>query len=155
MAYHGDDVCGGSCVGHHWNFWYYFHRRKATERKSLEIRRSGFNFKLNPTSAIGNFANHDIQQAMFPAMMSWPMTNLSFYIKSSNSAFDRPLRKRYSASDWPDPQIPPHRRGKWHTMVMMFVGEVLSIINRNLVLFPPQESYGAEVFCSCQNSYRD
>ena len=55
MAYHGNDVCGGSCVGHQRNFCYYSHCRKAMERKSLEIRRSRFNFKLNPTSAIGNF----------------------------------------------------------------------------------------------------
>jgi hypothetical protein len=42
--------------------------------ESLEIRRSGFDFKLNLTSAIGNLANRDIKQDMFPAIMPWPMT---------------------------------------------------------------------------------
>ncbi len=42
--------------------------------ESLEIQRSGVDFKLNLTSAIGDLANRDIQQDMFPAMMAWPMT---------------------------------------------------------------------------------
>ncbi len=42
--------------------------------KSLEIRRSGFNLKLNLTSAIGDLANRDIQLDMFPAIMPWPIT---------------------------------------------------------------------------------
>jgi hypothetical protein len=42
--------------------------------KSLEIQKSGFNFKLNLTSVIGNLANRNIEQAMFPALMPWPMT---------------------------------------------------------------------------------
>jgi hypothetical protein len=42
--------------------------------ESLEIQRSGFNFKSNLTLAIGNLANGDILRAMFPAIMSWPMT---------------------------------------------------------------------------------
>ncbi len=29
--------------------------------------------------------------------------NLMLYIKPSNSALDRPLRKRFHVSDWPDP----------------------------------------------------
>ncbi len=42
--------------------------------ESLEIQRSGFDFKLNLTSAIGDLANRNIQQDMFPATMLWPMT---------------------------------------------------------------------------------
>ncbi len=42
--------------------------------ESLEIQRSGFDFKSNLTSAIGDLANRDIQQDMFPAIMPWPMT---------------------------------------------------------------------------------
>jgi hypothetical protein len=42
--------------------------------KSLEIPRSGFDFKSNLTSAIGNLANRDIWQAKFPAIMPLPMT---------------------------------------------------------------------------------
>jgi hypothetical protein len=42
--------------------------------ESLEIQRSGFNFKLNLTSVIGNLANCNIQRDMFPAIISWPMT---------------------------------------------------------------------------------
>ncbi len=42
--------------------------------KSLEIQRSGFNFKSNLTSAIGNLANCNIQRDMFPTIMPWPMT---------------------------------------------------------------------------------
>ncbi len=42
--------------------------------KSLEIQRSGFNFKPNLTSAIGNLANRSIYQDMYPAIMPWPMT---------------------------------------------------------------------------------
>jgi hypothetical protein len=38
------------------------------------IRRSGFDFKSNPTSVIGDLANRDIQRDMFPAIMPWPMT---------------------------------------------------------------------------------
>ncbi len=42
--------------------------------KSLEIQRSSFDFKSNLTSAIGDLANCDIQQDMFPTIMPWPMT---------------------------------------------------------------------------------
>jgi hypothetical protein len=42
--------------------------------KSLEIRGSGFNLKPNLTSAIGDLANQDIDQDMFPTTMPWPMT---------------------------------------------------------------------------------
>ncbi len=42
--------------------------------ESLEIQKSGFNVKSNLTSASGDLANCDIQQAMFPALMPWPMT---------------------------------------------------------------------------------
>ena len=42
--------------------------------ESLEIQRSGFDFRSNLTSAIGNLANRNIQLDMFPATMPWPMT---------------------------------------------------------------------------------
>jgi hypothetical protein len=42
--------------------------------ESLEIRRSGFDFKSNLTSAIGNLANRNIKQDKFLATMPWPMT---------------------------------------------------------------------------------
>ncbi len=42
--------------------------------ESLEIRRSGFDFKSNLTSAIGDLANCNVQQDMFPAIMPWPTT---------------------------------------------------------------------------------
>ena len=35
---------------------------------------NGFDFKSNLTSAIGDLANCDIYQDMFPALMPWPMT---------------------------------------------------------------------------------
>ncbi len=44
--------------------------------ESLEIQRSSFDFKLNLTSVIGNLANCDIEQDMFPAIMPWPMTGV-------------------------------------------------------------------------------
>ncbi len=50
------------------------HLTTYLDLNSLEIRRSGFNFKSNLTSAIGDLANCDIQQAMVPAIMPWPMT---------------------------------------------------------------------------------
>ncbi len=53
---------------------YVAHLTTYLDLESLEIRRSGFDFKLNLTSAIGDLANHNIQRAMFPAIMPWPMT---------------------------------------------------------------------------------
>ncbi len=50
------------------------HLTTYLDLESLEIRRSGFDFKSNLTSAIGNLANCDIQRAMFPAIMPWPIT---------------------------------------------------------------------------------
>jgi hypothetical protein len=50
------------------------HLTTYLDLESLEIRRSGFDFELNLTSAIGDLVNHDIQQDMFPAIMPWPMT---------------------------------------------------------------------------------
>jgi hypothetical protein len=42
--------------------------------ESLKIQRPGFYFKSNLTSAIGDLVNCDIKQALFPAIMPWPMT---------------------------------------------------------------------------------
>ncbi len=53
---------------------YVAHLTTYLDLESLEIQRSGFDFKSNLTSAIGNLANRDIQQDMFPATMPWPMT---------------------------------------------------------------------------------
>ncbi len=50
------------------------HLTNYLDLESLEIRRSGFDFKSNLTSAIGDLANRDIQQDMFPAIMPWPTT---------------------------------------------------------------------------------
>jgi hypothetical protein len=50
------------------------HLTTYLDLKSLEIQRSGFDFKSNLTSAIGSLANRNIWQAMFPAIMPWPMT---------------------------------------------------------------------------------
>ncbi len=54
--------------------------------ESLEIRRSGFDFKSNLTSAIGNLANRDIEQDMFPTTMPWPMTLLYLWGASVNTS---------------------------------------------------------------------
>ncbi len=37
------------------------------------------------------------------------------------------LRKRFSVSDWADLLIPPGRKGKWLTMVVMCVVDDLNI----------------------------
>jgi hypothetical protein len=50
------------------------HLTTYLDLKSLEIQRSGFDFKSNLTSAIGDLANRDIQLDMLPAIMPWPMT---------------------------------------------------------------------------------
>ncbi len=42
--------------------------------ESCKILRSGFDFKLNLTSAIGYLANRGFEQAMFPVIRPWPMT---------------------------------------------------------------------------------
>ncbi len=75
-------------------------------------------------------------------------------MKPSNSALDRPLRKRFPALDWPYPYIPPHGRGKQHAMAMMFVGVVVSVLDRILVLFLLYKFYGVGFFCSRPNPYR-
>jgi hypothetical protein len=50
------------------------HLTTYLDLESLKIQRSGFDFKSNLSSAIGDLANRDIQQDMFPAIMPWPMT---------------------------------------------------------------------------------
>ncbi len=50
------------------------HLTTYLDLESLEIQRSSFNFKSNLTSAIGDLANRDIEQDMFPATMPLPMT---------------------------------------------------------------------------------
>ena len=45
--------------------------------ESLEIQRSGFDFKSNLTSAIGNLENSNIQRDMFPAIMPLPIFIIS------------------------------------------------------------------------------
>ncbi len=42
--------------------------------ESCKILISGFDFKSNLTSVIGNFANPGFQQAMFPTIRPWAMT---------------------------------------------------------------------------------
>jgi hypothetical protein len=72
--------------------------------------------------------------------------SLPIYIKPSNNALNIPLQKRFPASDLSDPLVPPHGRGKWHTMVMMFVGGLVSVVNGIHVLFVLYRSYGVGVF---------
>ncbi len=50
------------------------HLTTYLDLESLQIQRSGFDFKSNLTSVIGDLANCNIQQDMLPATMPWPMT---------------------------------------------------------------------------------
>ncbi len=68
--------------------------------ESLEIRRSGFNFKSNLTSAIGSLANCDIYRAVFPAIMPWPMTlaPTNEAVRCENHAKKTSLRKKITVT---------------------------------------------------------
>ena len=55
--------------------------------------------------------------------------------KPSLRNLGQPLWIAAHASDRGDPLIPRCRRGKSHTMVMMFVGEVVSVVDEILVVF--------------------
>ena len=60
---------------------------------------------------------------------------LSIYIKPRLSTLGQPLRIAAHASDWGDSLNRHHRGGKRNTMVMMFVGGVVLMLDRILVLF--------------------
>jgi len=66
--------------------------------------------------------------------------------RAHNSALGQPLPMAAHALDWGDPSNSRHRGGKWVTMVMMFVDEIL-------VLFLLQKTDGAGVFRSRPNPY--
>jgi hypothetical protein len=57
------------------------------------------------------------------------------------------------ASDWSDSLNRHHRGGKQNTMVMMFVGGVVLMLDRIRILFLLQKSCGAVLFCSRPNPY--
>jgi hypothetical protein len=60
---------------------------------------------------------------------------LLFYTKPSYRILAQPLPKRLPASDRVYPKIPRRRGGKRHTMLMMFVGGVVLVIDGIPVLF--------------------
>jgi hypothetical protein len=64
--------------------------------KSLKIQRSGFDFKSNLTSVIGELANRNIQQDMFPSIMPCPMTLAPTYeaVRRENHAEKTFIRKK-------------------------------------------------------------
>jgi hypothetical protein len=55
------------------------------------------------------------------------------------------------ASNWGDLLNLHHRKGKQHTMVMMFVRGVVLVVDGIPVLFLLQESHEGGVFCSRLN----
>ncbi len=77
------------------------HLTTYLDLESLEIQRSGFGFKSNLTSAIGNLANRDIQQDMFPAIMPWPMTltPMNEAVRRENHAEKTFIRKKNNRHD--------------------------------------------------------
>ena len=74
------------------------------------------------------------------------LISLLFYL----SALGQPLRMATHATDWGDSLNRRQRGGKRNTMVMMFVGEVVLMLEGFLVLF----LYGAGFFRSRPNPYR-
>jgi hypothetical protein len=76
------------------------------------------------------------------------------HIKPSLSALGQLLQMAAHKLDWGDSLNQRHRRGKWLTMVMMFVRGVVSVLDRIPILFLPYKTYGAGVLCSCHNPSR-
>ena len=56
-------------------------------------------------------------------------------MKPHDSALGRPLRMATHASDWGDSSNQRRRGGNRHTMLMMFVGGVVSVIDGTPELF--------------------
>ena len=63
------------------------------------------------------------------------MVILTIYVKPSVSALDQSLQMAAHASDWGNLLNQRRRGGKQNTMAMMFVGGVLLLFDRLLVLF--------------------
>jgi hypothetical protein len=63
------------------------------------------------------------------------MLNLLIFIKPRNSTLGQPLWMATHASKWGDPLNQHRRGGKRYTMVMMFVGGVVLVLDRISVLF--------------------
>ncbi len=83
------------------------------------------------------------------------MLNLLICIKLRNSALGQPLRMAAHVLDWGDSLHQRRRGGKQLTMVMMFVGRDLSVLDGIPVLFLPYKTYRAGVFCFCPNPNSD
>ncbi len=79
------------------------------------------------------------------------MLNLLIRIKPHNSTLGQPLRMAAHALDWGDSLNQCRRGGKRLTMVMMFVGGVVLVLDGIPILFLTYKTYGAGVFCFCPN----
>ncbi len=79
------------------------------------------------------------------------MLNLLICIKPHNSTLGQPLRMAAYALDWGDSLNQCRRGGKRLTMVMMFVGGVVLVLDGIPILFLMYKTYGAGVFCFCPN----
>ncbi len=75
------------------------------------------------------------------------MVILPNYTKPNLSALGQPLWMAAHALDWGNSLNPRHTRGKWLTMVVMFVGCLVLSDDPNIILFLPYKTYGAGVFC--------
>ena len=71
-------------------------------------------------------------------------------MKPCDSTLGQPLWMAIHAGDWGNPSKICHRSGKRYTIVTMFVGGVVSVVNGILVLFLPYKTYGAGVFVPAQ-----
>jgi hypothetical protein len=77
--------------------------------------------------------------------------SIHIYIQPHHSTLGKPLWIAAQASKRGDPSNLHRRRSKWHTMVMMFGGGVVSVVNGILILFLPWRTYGVGVFGSRPN----
>ncbi len=77
------------------------HLTTYLDLESLEIQRSSFDFKSNLTSAIGNLANCNILQDMFPATVQWRMTlaPTNEAVRRENHAEKTCIRKKNNRHD--------------------------------------------------------
>ena len=77
------------------------------------------------------------------------MLNLLIRIKPHNSTLGQPLQMAAHALDWGNSLNQCRRGGKRLTMVMMFVGGVVLVLDGIPILFLTYKTYGAGVFCFC------
>ena len=61
------------------------------------------------------------------------------------------LRMAAQVLDWGDSLNPRRRKGKWLTMLVMFVGCLVLGETQKIILFLLHKTYAAGVFHSCQN----